>query len=127
MRVSKNGFTMIELIFVIVILGILAAVAMPKLAATRDDAKAAVIVGGLGDCIEMSVGSFMKNGIFDTNSSSCNTASVWYPCFTVSADNNTGILNVKHTASTDKACVEAQSVAERNQLSSSGAGVDHQY
>jgi len=32
---------MIELIFVIVILGILAAVAIPKLAATRDDAKIA--------------------------------------------------------------------------------------
>ncbi len=34
----KKAFTMIELIFVIVILGILAAVAVPKLAATRDDA-----------------------------------------------------------------------------------------
>ena len=35
----RSGFTMIELIFVIVILGILASVAIPKLAATRDDAK----------------------------------------------------------------------------------------
>jgi prepilin-type N-terminal cleavage/methylation domain-containing protein len=35
----KKSFTMIELIFVIVILGILAAVAIPKLAATRDDAR----------------------------------------------------------------------------------------
>ena len=35
----KKGFTMIELIFVIVILGILASVAIPRLAGTREDAE----------------------------------------------------------------------------------------
>ena len=40
---SRNAFTMIELIFVIVIVGILAAVAIPKLAATRDDARISII------------------------------------------------------------------------------------
>ncbi|MBA1433004.1 MAG: type II secretion system protein [Epsilonproteobacteria bacterium] len=39
MQRSKNGFTMIELIFVIVVLGILAAIAVPKFAATRTDAQ----------------------------------------------------------------------------------------
>ncbi len=39
----KNAFTIIELIFAIVIIGILAAIAIPKLSATRDDAKIATI------------------------------------------------------------------------------------
>ena len=34
----KKAFTMVELIFVMVVIGILSAVALPKLAATRDDA-----------------------------------------------------------------------------------------
>jgi len=41
MKNSKSAFTMIELIFVIVVLGILAGVAIPKFAATRDDAQIA--------------------------------------------------------------------------------------
>ncbi len=36
---KKNAFTMIELVFVIVVLGILAAIAIPKFAATRTDAE----------------------------------------------------------------------------------------
>lgn len=36
----KKAFTMIELVFVIVILGILAAIAIPKLVASKDDAMA---------------------------------------------------------------------------------------
>jgi general secretion pathway protein G len=35
---KRDAFTMIELVFVIVVLGILASIAVPKFAATRDDA-----------------------------------------------------------------------------------------
>jgi general secretion pathway protein G len=38
---KRFAFTMIELVFVIVVLGILAAIAVPKFAATRDDAQIA--------------------------------------------------------------------------------------
>ena len=39
MQKSKYAFTMIEMVFVIVVLGILAAIAIPRLAATRIDAQ----------------------------------------------------------------------------------------
>ena len=38
MKRGREAFTMIELIFIIIIIGILSAVAIPKLAATRNDA-----------------------------------------------------------------------------------------
>jgi len=44
---SKKAFTMVELIFVIVIIGILASVAIPRLSATRDDAKISKTVSNL--------------------------------------------------------------------------------
>ncbi len=53
---SKKAFTMIELVFVIVVIGILAAVAIPRLSATRDDAvitKNRVLVASVRNALSM--------------------------------------------------------------------------
>ena len=56
MKKAKQAFTMIELIFVIVVIGILATVAIPRLAATRDDAiisKNRVLVASIRNALGM--------------------------------------------------------------------------
>ena len=58
----KKAFTMIELIFVIVIIGILASVAIPKLAGTRDDAEAAICINEVGRLIHEISNAYTEMG-----------------------------------------------------------------
>ena len=60
----RKGFTMIELIFVIVILGVLASVAIPRLAATRDDAEVAKAATNLTTAVSDITAYYTAKGSF---------------------------------------------------------------
>lgn len=129
---KRAGFTMIELIFVIVILGILAAVAIPKLAATRSDAEASKIISNLATCVGDGGGAYLKDGNFSKVNSvdglwtvagltapisvACQDA---LNCFTITTSKANGTMAVAALTTgvgAEKKCVAAQALAVTNDL-----------
>ena len=102
---------MIELIFVIVILGILAAVAIPKLAATRDDAKVSRELANLSTCINDAGASYTATGIMNASTASCNAL----VCFTPT-DAGGGNLTIANATSSEVYCSDAQTKAASKEL-----------
>ena len=132
----KKGFTMIELIFVIVILGILAAVAIPKLNATRDDAELAKGLTNFSVLINDLQGYYTAKGDFSaTNSDMTNVivegtlgsaAGAEFPvkkkkCVKVIANPTTSkIVISKGTEATDSICTSFLDSASFKQFVGNG-------
>jgi len=138
---KRNAFTMVELIFVIVIIGILAAVAIPKLAATRDDAKIASIARDIGIASGDIAAYVLANGSSSSDLSimsfavdilikSAEAVSSPYQlsikagnvndCITLRIDTNSTIgetLLVEYGSSTDRECNSLQSIINDNAYS----------
>lgn len=128
----KKGFTMIEVIFSIVIIGILASVAMLKLAANRDDAEAAKIMDNLGTCIDDAGGAYVKTKYFSGDSTkpdqissasvACNQGLLVngeiQKCFTITVVDSSGNMVVKNNNSGNAGCAKAHNMANAQQMSS---------
>ncbi len=85
----RQGFTMIELIFVIVIIGILAVIAIPRLNATRDDAKIATALQNVSTCLQDAGSAYTARGTEDNSTAACKNLK----CFTVDVNSTTDTNN----------------------------------
>lgn len=63
---GRNGFTFIELLVVVVILGILASIALPRLSSTRDKAKVAALRTDLRNTETAEESYYSTNGTYAT-------------------------------------------------------------
>lgn len=105
-RSMRAGWTVIELIFVILIIAILGSIAIGKLSTTRDDAKLSADVANMNVCLRdmKNIYTATHTNLVDINASSCNRV----VCYNI--DINQTTLNVTLNSTAANYCSDVQNV-----------------
>lgn len=72
MRRARRGFTLIELMVVVVIIGVLAAIAIPKFQSTKGKANAATLKSDLRNLATAQEAYFYENLVYSTSTAALN-------------------------------------------------------
>lgn len=107
----RAGWTLIELIFIIIIIGILASMALSKLAATRDDAKLSVTVHNMAVCIKDAQAYYTATGndyTLASHPTACDLANT--ECYDITYSVNGSNFNVAINTTRKPYCSDIENV-----------------
>ncbi|TQR60356.1 prepilin-type N-terminal cleavage/methylation domain-containing protein [Campylobacter troglodytis] len=108
----RGAFTILELIFVIIILGILAAIALPRLTASKDEAEISKALSNIKTIISDLSSYALKNDMLSNTASMSNVTELE----NVDLSNFTGTRIVKFKVGNDEECVRFVFINESNVL-----------
>ena len=105
-RSMRAGWTLIELIFIIILIGILASIAIGKLSTTRDDAKLSADVANMNICLRdmKNIYTATHTDLEDINSSACDKV----VCYAIEITDTT--LNVELNSTAAVFCADVENV-----------------
>jgi type IV pilus assembly protein PilA len=87
---TRNAFTLIELLIVVVIIGILASIAIPKFANTKQQAYLATLKADLRNLVEAEEAYFATNAVYTTSMPSTLYQSSQGVAYSVTSADGTG-------------------------------------
>ena len=115
MKSSRKAFTLLELTFVIVIIGMLASIAIPKLSATKNDARVATELQSIAVRLQTILMKYTATGTFELSDTDYLT-NTCYDFTSSMEDDGVIYVNVLRNSRIDIVCDETSRRAKGNGL-----------